>query len=65
MFQPLRPLSGLMVWSGELTTFTTSPICEWLKNHAPSVDGSPAPLTSGRPMQPWLVLVLPKMPLPQ
>ncbi len=29
MFQPLRPLSGLMVLSGELTMWTTSPISEF------------------------------------
>lgn len=28
MFQPLRPLSGLIVLSGELTTVTTSPMSE-------------------------------------
>src|SRR5690606_38933720 len=51
MFQPMRPLSGATVLSGEFFTPTTSPTRELSKNHLPGVL-PPAPRTSASPTQP-------------
>jgi hypothetical protein len=59
MFQPLSPLSGTRVLSGEFSTMTTSTISESRQNQATGWLESPPPSTSLGPMHQWLTSAWP------